>query len=391
MKYRRFGRTELKIPVFSCGGMRFNQTWEQLPLDEVERQCQENVERIVERAFELGVNHFETARGYGTSEVQLGPALERLPREEILIQTKVPSKDTPEEFEETLKTSFENLKIDYADMIAIHGVNDGDAFDSVEPCLEVLERWRDDGRIRHIGFSSHDDGDTIVETINTGRFDYVNLHYYYIARHNIRAVEAAGKQDMGVFIISPNDKGGRLYDPPEKLSSLTAPLSPMQFNDLFCLATEGVHTLSLGAAKPADFDEHIAILEYLDGDGAVTNEGAELAAATAERLDNAMRDALGGEWVDHSLENLPKWNETPGEINIPVTIRLWNLAKGLDMLEYAKMRYKLLGEGGRWFPGQNALEAAKLADSITTILRERHARFPGRTVDVLSQAHKLLS
>ena len=41
---------------------------------------------------------------------------------------------------------------------------------------------------------------------------------------------------MGVFIISPNDKGGKLYEPPPKLTELCAPLTPMQFNDLYCLA-----------------------------------------------------------------------------------------------------------------------------------------------------------
>jgi predicted aldo/keto reductase-like oxidoreductase len=49
---------------------------------------------------------------------------------------------------------------------------------------------------------------------------------------------------MGVFIISPNDKGGKLYDPPAKLVDLCPPLTPMQFNALYCLARPQVHTLS---------------------------------------------------------------------------------------------------------------------------------------------------
>ena len=74
----------------------------------------------------------------------------------------------------------------------------------------------------------------IVKTIETDRFDYVNLHWYYINQVNWPAIEAAQRQDMGVFIISPSDKGGKLYEPPPKLVELCKPLSPMQFNDLFC-------------------------------------------------------------------------------------------------------------------------------------------------------------
>jgi uncharacterized protein len=70
MKYRRFGRTELSMPVFSCGGMRYQYKWQDVPLHEVPSQSQANVEAIVQRAFELGITHFETARGYGSSEMQ---------------------------------------------------------------------------------------------------------------------------------------------------------------------------------------------------------------------------------------------------------------------------------------------------------------------------------
>ncbi len=78
------------------------------------------------------------------------------------------------------------------------------------------------------------------------------------------ALEEAARRDMGVFIISPNDKGGKLYTPPKKLVDLCAPLTPMQFNDLYCLARPHVHTLSIGAARPTDFDEHLAALAHYD-------------------------------------------------------------------------------------------------------------------------------
>src|SRR4051812_23286973 len=94
MLYRRFGRTELNMPVFSCGGMRFQYKWQDTPLAEVPADNQANLEATVRRALDVGINHIETARGYGSSERQLGVFLPKLPRDKMIVQTKVgPTKD----------------------------------------------------------------------------------------------------------------------------------------------------------------------------------------------------------------------------------------------------------------------------------------------------------
>ena len=71
MRYRRFGRTELPMPVISCGGMRYQYAWQDLPLDEIPAESQRNLEATVRSAVERGITHIETARGYGSSERQL--------------------------------------------------------------------------------------------------------------------------------------------------------------------------------------------------------------------------------------------------------------------------------------------------------------------------------
>ena len=64
MKYRRFGRTELAMPVLSCGGMRYQFKWQDVAPAEIPQDNQANLEATIERALELGINHIETARGY---------------------------------------------------------------------------------------------------------------------------------------------------------------------------------------------------------------------------------------------------------------------------------------------------------------------------------------
>ena len=72
MQYRRFGRTNLKIPILTLGGMRFQKSWDQLDFSEVSYQEQNKVENILNLANKYGLSHIETAKYYGTSEVQLG-------------------------------------------------------------------------------------------------------------------------------------------------------------------------------------------------------------------------------------------------------------------------------------------------------------------------------
>ena len=256
MQYRRFGRTELQMPVFSCGGMRYQESWKDIPRWRISRGSQHNVNDIIRRSIELGINHIETARGYGTSEVQLGRILPSFPRDQIIVQTKVGTQADSKQFSKTVEKSIANLKLDYIDLLGIHGINNDETLhDTIRPggCLEMARKLQRQGKVRFVGFSTHGPTDIICQAINTGEFDYVNLHWYYINQFNWPAIEAATHHDMGVFIISPSNKGGNLYDPPQKLLELCHPLSPMVFNDLFCLSHPQVHTLSLGAAKPSDF------------------------------------------------------------------------------------------------------------------------------------------
>ncbi|HRI87978.1 MAG TPA: aldo/keto reductase, partial [Candidatus Hydrogenedentes bacterium] len=209
MKYRRFGKTELQLPVISCGGMRFQQSWN--TGDDVSEESQKNLEATVRRALELGINHIETARGYGTSEFQLGKILPQLPREQIIVQTKVSPFEDPKQFEDVFNFSMDLLKLDYIDLFSFHGINNLTLLDHTKRCLETAQRWKREGRIRHIGFSTHAATECILKTIALDAFEYVNLHWYYVFQDNWPAIVEAHKRDMGVFIISPNDKGGLLY------------------------------------------------------------------------------------------------------------------------------------------------------------------------------------
>jgi predicted aldo/keto reductase-like oxidoreductase len=393
MRYRRFGRTNLQMPVFSCGGMRYQQSWSDVPWDQVDQAGQANLEATIHRSVEVGINHIETARGYGSSEMQLGPVLAQFPREKLIVQTKVMPKPTAQEFRETFETSMAYLKLGHVELLSIHGINNHEHLDQTlrkGGCLDEARKIQREGRARFIGFSTHATPDVISAAIRSDEFDYVNLHWYFVNDLNRACIAEAAQRDMGMFIISPNDKGGKLYLGLPKLRALTAPLTPMQFNDLYCLARPEIHTLSLGAAKPSDFDEHIAGLEHYD-------RAAEVVAPIERRLREELERAHGGEWMRRWFTNLPEYFDVPGEVNILEILRLYTYAKPLELTEWAKFRYNMLGNADHWFPGEHvgkldwnrlrdAVAKSPFADRIPPILEEAHALYHDAPVKRLSQS-----
>jgi predicted aldo/keto reductase-like oxidoreductase len=385
--YRRVGRTGIQMSVFSCGGMRAQQSWQRgRPVGD---DNQRRFDAVVARALAIGINHFETARGYGTSEAQYGPALARHPRDAFVLQTKARPVDDPAAFEANLEEAFALLRVQMLDLFSFHGLNTPACVEQTlraGGCWEVAERFRRAGRIRHIGFSTHGPTRLIVDAIRSNRFDYVNLHYYYIFQDNFPALRAAADRDMGVFIISPTDKGGRLHNAPPKLRALCAPLSPLVFNDAWCLAHPDIHTLSLGAARPSDFDEHLDALPLLSA-----GEAATLLPPIVDRLEAAYRDALGDDFARRWRTGLPEWTTLPGKVNVRRILWLHNIARAYDLVDYARERYMSLDPDNHWVPGARAAEiddaaiAAALPDSpfrsrIPELLREAHTFLHDPTV-----------
>jgi predicted aldo/keto reductase-like oxidoreductase len=206
----RFGKTELQMPIVTLGCMRFQQEWGPriTKMNMVGSDCQDNLVAILRRAIlEFGISHIETARGYGSSELQLGVALKQLyasglvKREDLIIQTKIGANADAKEFRAQLENSLERLQMDYVDLFAFHGFahfeaqmewvfgkqpkdnSGGETEQGKETCLDVVREFIKAGKIRHLGFSSHGPPELIRRALESNVFDYVNLHNHYFGSY----------------------------------------------------------------------------------------------------------------------------------------------------------------------------------------------------------------
>lgn len=259
MEYRRFGKTEKKLSVITLGGMRFKHGWNE-PRHEIPNDTLEQCRNVVQLAFENGINHIETAWGYKKSETVYGKVLNeelKIPRDSYHLMTKAHVL-TADEMLKMVENQLKDLQTDYLDFYGWHGLNNHEIFKlacKTGGAVEELLKLKEEGIIKHVGFSTHAPRQTIISAIETGLFDFVNLHYYYFNQRNENVVLKAQEHDLGVFIISPNDKGGQLFKAPQKVKDAVKPLTPIQWNARFCLQNPGIHTLSFGLTETSQFEE----------------------------------------------------------------------------------------------------------------------------------------
>ncbi len=342
MDYRRFGKTNKNVSVITLGGMRFkhadDEPREQIPQDTL-NQCRDTVEK----ALAQGINLIETAWGYGKSEHVYGRVLNdelKIKRDSYFLMTKGAPKSALET-RKMVEIQLKALKTNHFDFYAWHGINNMELLEIA--CAEggpvdELYKLKQEGVIGHIGFSTHGPLDVILKAIETDRFDFVNLHYYYFFQRNKAAIDLAASKDMGVFIISPNDKGGQLIQSPQKLLDLTEPLHPIQWNARFCLGHPEIHTLTFGLPVTAKF-------EHLNGIFPAPAPMSFDDAIIQKKLDNQRALVPFADFDAYGMEN------DPSGLNIPEILRFRTLWKCYDMKDFGLYRYNMFQEKGHFFPG----------------------------------------
>ena len=186
------GRTGLKVKILGFGGIP------------IQRVTEEEAIGVVRRCHELGINYYDTARGYTVSEERIGKALEDV-REEVILATKS-GRRTGEEMEQELETSLRNLRTDWIDVYQLHNVSSMDAWERIKApggALEALYKAQEEGRIRHLGITSHDPA-VLADIVREDIFETIMIPYNYLTlKPEEELLPLCHEMNVGTIIMKP--------------------------------------------------------------------------------------------------------------------------------------------------------------------------------------------
>lgn len=221
MIYRKFGNTGCRVSALGFGCMRLPE----VEKDGVFSVDQEKADAMLRRAFELGVNYFDTAFYYchSNSEIAVGHALAPV-RDQVMISTKCPIGDVNEtgDYRRFCEESLRKLGTDHIDFYHFWGINWKD-FCKIRRLglLEEALRLKEEGLIRHISFSFHDQPRYVRQIIEAApMLETMLIQYNLLDRRYAKAIEFAAGQGLGVVAMGPV-AGGRLAAPARMRENLT--------------------------------------------------------------------------------------------------------------------------------------------------------------------------
>lgn len=223
MRYRVLGKTEKEVSVLGFGCMR-------LPTVEgTDGEIDmEKAVKMVRYGIDNGINYLDTAYFYhgGKSESFVGEVIKDGYRNKVYVATKLPlgNVNCEEDVETIFNEQLRRLGTDYIDFYLLHAVNN-DSWDNrvvKYDVLSKLEKFKEQGKIKHIGFSFHDDLWVFKKVIDAyDGFEFCQIQFNYIDvdyQAGIEGLEYAASKGLGVIVMEPL-LGGKLAVPHEAVAS----------------------------------------------------------------------------------------------------------------------------------------------------------------------------
>jgi len=343
MQYRTFGKLDWKASVLGFGCMR-------LPTKDGVQHGSPNVDepeaiRMLRHAIDQGVNYVDTAYPYhsGQSEVVVGKALRDGYREKVRLATKLPIfiVQGPQDFDRILNEQLTKLQTDHIDFYLMHGLSRATWTNVVlkHNLLAEAQRALADGRIRHLGFSFHDDYACFEEIVNgSDLWSFCQIQYNYMFIENqagTRGLKLAADKGLAVVIMEPL-MGGRLATPPPAIAETIAGdpshRSPAQ------LAFEWLWDqpeVSVVLSGMSDMSQVVENLRFADSARVGKLGPADQALVARVREQYEARVAIQCTKCGYCMP-------CPNNINIPANFELFNYANAYDDVGSAKFRYNFL-------------------------------------------------
>ena len=239
------------------------------------RDQRESVIAAIQRAVDLGITYFDTAASYGAGESEriFGEALDGR-SDGLFVATKVGH--AVENPRQSVENSLKNLRLDSVDLVQIHGgsytEDQADRIMAPGGLLQVLEKARSEGLIRHIGFTSEDQNSAVYRFIDSGRFDVMQICYNLVHQH--------------------------AYEPTRPFGSIIHAAAANMGVVTMRTLTSGVFQKWIRAVRPNDdFDYSAALLQFV-----LSNPKVDVALVGMRTINEVGRNVAAADDVDRRVD-----------------------------------------------------------------------------------------
>ncbi len=314
MQYRTLGRTGISVSLASFGTGGPSQFGQHRGLAQREQTA------LVRRALDLGVNLFDTHEGYGDSEHILGEALSGVPRDSYHLVTKWAyhrldaAEQTGDALAASVERSLRRLRTDCVDVMMLHGILAAEYIDVAARFVPTLERLREQGKIRFIGFSTRYIADPAQDILpvalesDPAVWDVVMLKYGILNQIAAKqALPLAMRHDIGVLNMAsvriklPNPSMLEELIADWKAAGHISPDSLPDRNPLGWLVHDDTDSVIAAAYKFAA--AHPGVSSVITGTSSLAHLTANIAALEKPHLpeaDTARLKALFGDIAEYA-------------------------------------------------------------------------------------------
>jgi uncharacterized protein len=343
MIYKQFGNTGIYISSLGFGCMR-------LPMIKVadkEVVDEDKVSEMLLRAYELGVNYFDSAWMYnnGLSEIAMGKAIKGF-RQNIYVSTKSPGYlvKKPGDYRQILEQQLKKMDLSSIDFYHFHGISYDDfiQIDNRADWMNEAYRAKEEGLIKHISFSFHDKPENMIKLIDLDLFESVLCQYSVIDRSNEDAMTYARKKGLGVIVMGPLG-GGRVAGLPKELTQKLGikVKSNAELALRFVFANPNIDCALSGMGN----------INMVEENALISANREPLSPAEVEAINGVMleNEKLSGLYCTGCNYCMP----CPQKVNIPEIFRMMNYYRIYHIEDYAREGYAQIGVSP-WVPGNRA-------------------------------------
>ncbi len=268
METRHWEKQNIDTSLLGFGCMRF-------PLNEDGTINEPLSEKMLAKAYESGVNYFDTANPYhnGDSEPFVGRFLKRYPRDSFYLATKLPmwKVTSLESAKEIFADQLERLQTDYIDFFLLHAM-DKARYQTALRCelIEWLHELKAEGKIKNVGFSFHDEYELFETMLTSHKWDFCQIQYNYMDKQH-QAGEKGLKlaKSMGIPVIAMESvRGGSLSSLPEGLTAKMRALKPEASTSSWAFrwlgSQEGLYVLLSGMSTMEQVDDNLSTFNHFE-------------------------------------------------------------------------------------------------------------------------------